>query len=99
MNYLHPFIQVMLDEEMKHALEKHPKWPTDPIHAAMVIAEEAGEVMKAVNEAVYEDGAFEEVHSEVIQTMVTCIRFLNSIEEYAWSRSEQHVQTVHDDNT
>ena len=34
--------------EIIRAEEKHPDWPADPVRAAAVVAEESGELVKAV---------------------------------------------------
>lgn len=33
---------------MDKAETKHPKWPSDPLHQAMIIIEETGEVAQAI---------------------------------------------------
>ncbi len=89
-----------LDEiqaEVERATRKFPTWPTDPIHAAAVIAEECGELQKAVLEAVYEPhkGSRPNVRTEAVQTAAMCLRFIASLEIYAWSaRAPQHEQNA-----
>ena len=62
--------------ELNRARTKFPTWPDDPIHAAGVLLEESGELMKAVLEACYQkepDGHYLqliEVRNEAIQTAV-----------------------------
>jgi len=82
--------------EVARATRKFPTWPTDPIHAAAVLAEEAGEVQKAVLQAVYEphkSGPLD-VRAEVVQTAAMCLRFLASLDadKYEWTPGKQHRQ-------
>ena len=51
-----PVGTIVLDilEELESAAKKFPEWPTDPIHAAAVIAEEAGEAVKESLQLTYE---------------------------------------------
>lgn len=85
-----------IQAELARARKKFPNWPTDPIHAAAVIAEEAGEVIKAVLEAVYEPhkGSRAKIRGEVLQTMAVCVRFLASFDakQYEWFHDAQHDQ-------
>ena len=90
-------IDDIIDEiktEFAYATYKFPEWPTDPIHAAMVVAEESGELMKAVLQQCYEPHktSMDEVRMEAIQTATTAIRFLISLNNYKFDKSEQHVQ-------
>ena len=82
--------------EMKRARKKFPLWPTDPIHAATVIAEEVGELQKAVLEAVYEPhkGSRANIRAEAIQSAAMCLRFIASLDEgeYEWFNAKQHPQ-------
>lgn len=90
-------IEDIFDEirtEYNSASYKFPKWSTDPIHAAMVVAEESGELMKAVLQQTYEPHktSMKEVKLEAIQTATMAIRFLMSLEKYKFNESEQHIQ-------
>lgn len=95
--------------EVDWATKKFPTWPTDPIHAAAVLAEEAGELQKACLEATYEPGKTRRtfdtippmdlpaagpdfVRKEAVQTGAMAIRFLMSLEKYAFTRCPQHEQ-------
>ena len=80
--------------EVGRAMRKFPAWPSDPIHAAAVIAEECGELQKAVLEAVYEPrkGSRLNVRIEAIQTAAMCLRFLASLGEYDYRPAIQHEQ-------
>lgn len=82
--------------ELNRARAKFPTWPDDPIHAAGVVLEESGELMRATLQACYEkrhDPPFAqiaEVRQEAIQTGAMAIRFLLSIERYAFEPGHQH---------
>lgn len=65
--------------ELKRAEAKHPDFiDDDPIHAAAVVAEEAGELIRASLHLHYEGGNMAECQKEAIQTAVTAIRFLKT---------------------
>lgn len=63
--------------ELHRARTKHPAWPVDDvIHAAAIVAEESGELIRAALHVRYEKGSLEDANAEAVQTIVTCIRFL-----------------------
>lgn len=62
--------------EVDRAERKHPCWPSDVIHAAAIVAEESGEMMRAAVRATYEDGGLAEAEAECIQVAATALRFL-----------------------
>jgi hypothetical protein len=66
----------LLLKEMKRAETIHPIWPTDRIHQAANVAEEAGELTKAANEYVHEGGSKEAMKEEAIHTGAMALRFL-----------------------
>ena len=67
-----------IQKAVDFAVRKHPCWPSDPIHAASVVAEEAGELLKAANEFVYEKGSPKAMYIEACHTAAVCIRFLDN---------------------
>ena len=71
-------------KELERAESIHPDWPDDPIHAAAIMMEEAGEVVKAVNDAVEKGSDTEDCKTEAIHTAAMCIRFLKNFESYKW---------------
>ena len=87
-------IKLAINAEIEKAMKKFPKWPTDPIHAAAVIAEECGELQQAVLQSVYEPwkNSRNNIETEAIQTAAMCIRFLMSMDVYKWYLDEQHEQ-------
>ena len=80
-----------ITEEIGFALIKFPSWPTDPIHAAGIVAEESGEIMKACLEATYEPekSNLEDARKEAIQTAAMAIRFIYGMDKYRLRQSDQ----------
>lgn len=62
--------------EMSSAKRKHPNWPTDQVHAAAIVAEEAGELVRAALMAHYEGGPSKASHEEALHTAATAVRFM-----------------------
>lgn len=73
-------------DELDKAEQKHPKWPTDPIHAAAILAEESGEVVKASIDFYYTAGHHEtllgELDKELMQVGAMAIRTSLNIDSY-----------------
>lgn len=80
--------------ELERAVLKFPEWPDDPVHASLIVAEEAGELHKAVLECTYEPHKCDvgEVEKEAIQTAAMAFRFLASLSKYVYKKSPQHKQ-------
>jgi hypothetical protein len=70
-------IQFIFDE-VERAEAKHPEWPMDKIHAAAIVAEESGELVRATLQHHYEGGKYAEVIKEAVQTAATCIRLIKN---------------------
>lgn len=66
--------------EYERACTKHPTWPDDIIHGAAIVAEEAGETIRAAINAAYEGGDIREVSHEATQTAATCIRLIKHVD-------------------
>lgn len=81
-------------DEMKRAVKKFPLWPSDPIHAAAVVQEEAGELVQAANECCWEPGKCTraEMRQEAVQVAAMAFRFLLSFERYEFKAGAQHEQ-------
>ncbi len=71
--------------EIDRAEKLHPDWPTDPIHQAAVVTEEAGELLQASLNRDEQKGTKRQMIIEATHTAATAIRFLKNIEE-----SENH---------
>lgn len=82
--------------ELDRAVAKFPTWPTDPLHASGVVQEEAGELAKAVLQAVYEPhkSGPTQVFEEAVQTAAMAVRFLLSSARYTYVPGEQHTQLL-----
>ena len=71
--------------------------PSDPVHAAAIMAEECGELQRAVLMRVYESRMLttsEDVRNEAIQTAAMCMRFLFSFDQYYWMPCKHHPQST-----
>ncbi len=69
----------MIGDELEIAIQKHPLWPADPLHAIGIIMEEAGEAAKDAVQWTYELHKLKDGHTlkkELIQTAATCIRMI-----------------------
>jgi hypothetical protein len=66
-------------EELDHAKELHPDYPTDMIHQVAIVAEEAGELLKAVLD--YQSGKCEatDIIKEALQVGAMAVRFLENV--------------------
>jgi NTP pyrophosphatase (non-canonical NTP hydrolase) len=61
----------LIYKEVSRARKLHPDWPSDPIHAAAIVSEEAGELVRACNDLDMTSSLDEAVH-----VAATAIRFL-----------------------
>lgn len=80
-------VQVIL-HELDHAEKKFPGWPNDPVHAAAIVAEEAGELIRASLQFTYEEGLVTDMYDEAIQVGAMAIRFIQDIRNYKERKSE-----------
>lgn len=82
-------------DEVVRATHKFPTWPTDPLHAVAILGEEFGELTKAVLQTVYEPHRVGEgdLRTEAVQTAAMALRFLASLDRYAFAPGAQHVQS------
>ena len=81
-------------EELLLATQKFPTWPTDPLHALAVVGEEFGELTQSTLQRIYEPhkSDIDDVRKEAIQSMTMMLRFLLSLEDYEFTKGEQHKQ-------
>jgi len=72
-------LDAIIDEIMRHhgnVVDRHPVFPTwSPVHAAAIIAEEAGEVVQAAN-----DNQVARLRAECLDTIVAAIRCIEAID-------------------
>ena len=64
-------------KELKRAKKLHV-WPKDQVHQVAKITEEAGEALQAANNHLESGASIEFIKTEVVQTIVTCIRYLEA---------------------
>lgn len=83
-----------IQAELQRAKSKFPDWPTDPIHAFAIVAEEFGEAAKEVLQLTYEPSksTLERIRTEVVQLAAMTHRFLESLDRYEFTPSAQHKQ-------
>jgi len=82
----------LIQEELISAKTKWPGWPTDPIHAAAILAEESGEVVKAALHYSYEQGNLDELIKEAIQVGAMAIRIIENACKYQRIKSDGVIQ-------
>lgn len=73
MSFAASIIMDDLIKELRRAEQIHPDWPEDLIHAAAIVSEEAGELVKAANQ-----GDKVSMKREAIHTGAMVIRFLKA---------------------
>lgn len=80
--------------EVERATRKFPTWPTDPLHALAVLAEEFGELTKDMLQLTYEPHKTckDNVRAEAIQTAAMSLRLLMSLDRYEYRPGVQHSQ-------
>ena len=66
--------------EVERAEKLHPAWPTNPIHQAAIVIEEAGELIRACNCYSETKTGKKDVATEAVQTAASAIRFLKNLE-------------------
>lgn len=76
------FIEQLIIVELDRATRQHPEWPDDIIHAAAVVVEEAGELMKACLELVYFGGDERSIRNEIVSVAAMAKRFMLHFPEY-----------------
>lgn len=86
----------MVFEELRRAERKFPGFPTDPVHAAAILAEEVGELQQACLKWTYEGGNLEDVKKEAVQSAAMALRFLFNIESLRCRPSEQEKREEHE---
>ncbi len=79
----------MIVEEVERATSKYPNWPTDIIHAAAIVAEETGELVREANLAVHEAKMNDECVKGAVQTGAMAVRFLLNYDKWVSSPDPQ----------
>jgi NTP pyrophosphatase (non-canonical NTP hydrolase) len=72
----------LIIKELYKAEVKFPGWPEDPVHAAAILAEEAGELVKAALDYYYgRHEGIDQMEKEAAQTGAMALRFLMGLEQ------------------
>ena len=66
---------ILFADEVKCAREKPPTMGKDIVHAAAIVCEEAGELVRAALQVEYENGRYYDMHAEAIQVGAMALRF------------------------
>ena len=77
--------------EVERAEKLHPDWPTNPIHQAAIVTEEAGELLQASLNHNEHKGSKKAMITEAIHTAASVIRFLKNIKEESTDESFHNV--------
>lgn len=67
-------------QEILRAEKKFPGWPADTVHGAAIVAEEAGEAVKAALDFHYGRGDERQLRKELIHTAAMAMRFLKNFD-------------------
>ena len=76
-----------IKREVRAAEEAFPQWPNDISLGVMIMAEEAGEAIRADVQRVWQDRLLGELRLELVQTAAMCIRLLGDSDERVEARS------------
>ncbi len=76
-------VLALIMAEIERAEKLHPVWPYDLVKAAAVVAEEAGETLRAANTYDETKTGKQDIITEAVHTAATAIRLLKNIEETA----------------
>jgi hypothetical protein len=82
-----------IERELRAAIIKFPTFPIDPIHAAAIVVEEAGELQQAALQLTYEDGDWSALRKEYQHTAAMALRFLLHISDM---EEKESVRTLTD---
>ena len=66
----------LIGKSIDYAETKWPGWPRDPVHAAAVVVDEAGELLHAAMATTYRGGNRAEMLAEALHVAATATRFI-----------------------
>jgi len=67
--------------ELDRAEKLHPVWPTNLIHAGMIVSEENGELVQAILNHHERKGTHKQIIIEAVHTAAMALRFLKNFED------------------
>lgn len=76
-----PEVIALVEAEVERAIILHPAWPRDRIHAAAIVQEECGEMVRAAVRNHYERGRISAIREEAIHTAATAVRLLMNLDK------------------
>lgn len=79
-----------IEDELLSARGAHPGWPTDIVHAAAVVGEEAGKLLQAALDFTYRRVSTNHLREEAVQTAAMAIRLLSML-EFGTPRRSAHI--------
>ena len=79
----------LIMNELESAQKQHPLFPTDPIHAVGIMAEEAGEATQAAHDFTYGGKHADKLQKEIIQTGAMAVRNLINFHHFKANKSPQ----------
>jgi len=68
----------LINKEVVRAQKVNGALPSDFVYQAAIVAEEAGELVKAALKLRYEGGTVEQIRKEALHTAATCVRLLEA---------------------
>jgi len=80
--------------ELDRATAKWPGWPQCPLHAAAVVATEAGELQQAAMKHTYCWGRDEHMLTEAVQVAATALRFIRGYRAGHYQKSPDSLPEV-----
>ena len=69
----------LVTDELLRATRMFPGWPTDPVYAAAIVAEEAGELLQAANNRQHHGGGIQPMITECVQAIAMGYRCLDAL--------------------
>jgi len=85
--------QAAIEVELDKAEAKFPAFPVDPVHAAAILQEKAGQLMQAALHFTYEGGSSDALRKEAIHVGAMALRFLVNL-HWMESRPSEQVERM-----
>ena len=71
-------VQSLINKELERAKKLHTEFPSDIVYQSAILAEEAGECVRAALNAIFECGDIEEFYTEATHAAAVAIRILEN---------------------